>query len=222
MAQGNATTDTAPARSARGRRKSVVPAHPAEERESPENLGRVVGLNIHRLRTRRNLSLEGLAKLSGVSRAMLGQIELGRSVPTINVVWKIARAFDVPFSTMIATQDAPRMRVLPVNQTKILTSASGEFSSRALFPFDGERRTEFYELRLAPGGREVADPHAPGTTENLVVVRGTMEIESGGHTERLGPGDAILFQGDQPHAYHNVSKGEAVAYLVMTYVEAST
>src|SRR5579871_1142107 len=120
----------------RGRPRKV---HGAESAQATgENLGLVVGQNMKRLRSRRNLSLEGLARLSGVSRAMLGQIELGRSVPTINVVWKIARAFDVPFSTMIATHDTGGIRLLRAAESKTLTSASGEFSSRALFPFDGE------------------------------------------------------------------------------------
>ena len=44
----------------------------------------VVGANLRRLRVRRGLSLEKLSKLSNVSRAMLGQIELGQSAPTIN------------------------------------------------------------------------------------------------------------------------------------------
>ena len=35
-----------------------------------------VGANLRRLRTRRGLSLERLAQASGVSRAMLGQVEL--------------------------------------------------------------------------------------------------------------------------------------------------
>jgi DNA-binding XRE family transcriptional regulator len=56
------------------------------------DLAPVVGGNLRRLRTRRGLSLERLAQISGVSRAMLGQIELGQSAPTINVLWKIARA----------------------------------------------------------------------------------------------------------------------------------
>jgi transcriptional regulator with XRE-family HTH domain len=188
-------------------------------RRDDENLGLIVGHNIKRLRHRRNLSMEGLAKLSGVSRAMLGQIELGRSVPTINVVWKIARAFDVPFSTLIANETVKTIRVLPVNETKILTSATGDFSSRALFPFDGERSTEFYELRLKPGCIEYADAHAIGTMENIVVSRGALEIEIGNDISELGAGDAVLFQADVPHAYKNVSKGETVAYLVMTYVE---
>ena len=197
----------------------VAPTVP--EKQPVENLGLVVGQNIHRLRSRRNLSLEALAKLSGVSRAMLGQIELGRSVPTINVVWKIARAFDVPFSTMIATHDTARLRVLRSSESKILTSSSGEFSSRALFPFDGERRTEFYELRLKPQGADEAEPHAVGTVENLVVARGALEIEIGGQTQRLGQGDAILFEADQPHTYRNPLRQESVAYLVMTYVETA-
>jgi transcriptional regulator with XRE-family HTH domain len=210
----------------RGRPKKVEPSAEtvaaAPEKDLAENLGIVVGQNIHRLRSRRNLSLEGLAKLSGVSRAMLNQIELGRSVPTINVVWKIARAFDVPFSTMIATHETAKMRVLRASESKILTSSSGEFSSRALFPFDGERRTEFYELRLKPQGVDEAEPHAVGTVENLVVAKGAVEIEIGGQTQRLGPGDAILFQADQPHTYRNPLRQESVAYLVMTYVEPAS
>ena len=192
---------------------------PAADKDDGEVLTLIVGRNVKRLRLRRNLSLEGLSKLSGVSRAMLGLIELGRSVPTINIVWKIANAFDVPFSTLVTSHEAEPYRLLPADQTKILSSVSGEFSSRALFPFDGERQTEFYEIRLKPGGIEQADAHAIGTMENLVVVKGALEIEFGGETLRLSPGDAILFHADTPHAYRNTSKTELLAYLVMTYVE---
>jgi len=188
------------------------------DKEAGENLGLLVGQNIKRLRSRRELSLEGLSKLSGVSRAMLGQIELGRSVPTINIVWKIASAFGVPFSTLITSQHADKLRVVPANQTKILTSASGEFSSRALFPFDGERQTEFYEIRLKAGGVEEAEAHAAGTMENLVVVKGAIEITLGDQTRHLAAGDAIVFQADKAHSYRNSSRSDALAYLVMTYV----
>ena len=45
-----------------------------------------VGANLRRLRIKRGLSLERLARHSGVSRAMLSQIELGQSAPTITTV----------------------------------------------------------------------------------------------------------------------------------------
>src|SRR5579859_404207 len=60
------------------------------------DLAPVVGKNLRRLRTQRGLSLERLSRASGVSRAMLGQVELGQSAPTINVLWKIARALGIP------------------------------------------------------------------------------------------------------------------------------
>ncbi len=197
--------------------------YPTAEGEASD-LAPVVGANLRRLRMRRGLSLEKLSQRSGVSRAMLGQIELGQSAPTINVLWKIARALDVTFATLIQAREAGGTTILRKNTAKVLTSHGGLFSSRALFPFDGPRRAEFYELRLAAKATETADAHAPGTVENLVVAEGQLELvvdRPGGHSEthRLDTGDAIVFEADVPHAYINVGGKECVMYLVMTYAD---
>jgi transcriptional regulator with XRE-family HTH domain len=198
--------------------ESEAPAAPSGSQETTD-LAPVVGSNLRRLRTRRGLSLERLAQISGVSRAMLGQIELGQSAPTINVLWKIARALEVTFSALISARTQSGALVLRSAESKILTSKDRSFSSRALFPFDEPRRVEFYELRLAAGSVEDADAHPPGTTENLVVTAGTIEIDVAGDTHKLETGDSILFEADTPHAYRNPGRGEAVMYLVMTYAE---
>jgi transcriptional regulator with XRE-family HTH domain len=180
----------------------------------------LLGKNLRRLRTRRGHSLERLAKLSGVSRAMLGQIETGRSTPTIGVLWKIATALGVPFANLLATQQTHGTAVLRREAAKVLSSSEGHFTSRALFPFDSERRVEFYELRLAPSHRENSEPHAPGTKENLVVVRGAVEVSTAQEPPiTLAEGDAIVFEADVRHSYRNLGSTEAVLYLVMTYVE---
>ena len=190
------------------------------KRSSPDaDLAPVVGANLKRLRGERGLSLEKLSQASGVSRAMLGQIELAQSTPTINIVWKIARALEVPFSAMLSSSVKTNVRVLRQKDARRLHSSDGSFISRALFPIDQPRRVEFYELRLAAGGEELAEPHAPGTVENLVVARGAVEIESLGEPHRLQAGDAIFFDADAPHAYRNLGSSEAVMYLVMTYAE---
>ncbi|MGB8930929.1 MAG: XRE family transcriptional regulator [Anaeromyxobacteraceae bacterium] len=179
----------------------------------------LVGSNLRRVRVRRGLSLERLAQASGVSRAMLSQVELGRSTPTINVVWRIAHALEVPFSSLIAEDDTRGPSVLRRSDAKVLTSHDGTFTSRALFPYDKPRRVEFYELRLAPHGEERADPHPPGTIENLVVAAGAVQVGVGARVESLGAGDAVVFQADAPHVYANPSDREAILYLVMTYPE---
>ncbi|HVH47174.1 MAG TPA: helix-turn-helix domain-containing protein [Labilithrix sp.] len=197
-------------------------AYPLNGR-SESDLAPVVGANLRRLRMRRGLSLEKLSQRSGVSRAMLGQIELGQSAPTINVLWKIARALEVTFATLIQAREAGGTTVLRKASAKILSSHGGAFSSRALFPFDGPRRAEFYELQLAAGATEAADAHAPGTVENLVVVEGQLEIvidrTAGAETHRLETGDAVVFEADVPHSYVNVGAKNCVMYLVMTYAE---
>jgi transcriptional regulator with XRE-family HTH domain len=205
--------------------KKPAPAPPpaAETEETgggdAADLAPVVGGNLRKLRTRRGLSLEKLSQLSGVSRAMLGQIELGQSAPTINVLWKIARALEVTFSALISSQSSSGARVLRSAESKLLTSKDRSFASRALFPFDAPRRVEFYELHLSGGGVEDADAHPPGTSENLVVTQGVIEIEVGGETHRLETGDSIVFEADTPHSYRNPGKAESVMYLVMTYAQ---
>lgn len=209
-------------------RESAEPAAPPEAADAGDatstaastDLAPVVGQNLRRLRTERGLSLEALAKMSSVSRAMLGQIELGHSAPTINVLWKIARALGLPFSALLSLpKEGSGTRVIRAARTKRLTSLDGTFSSRALFPPDEPRKVEMYELTLSARGEEHADPHAPGTKENLVVVHGDVEIELGGEVHRLGKGDAIVFEADLPHVYRNVGEDEALMYLVMTYAE---
>jgi len=190
--------------------------------EASSDLTPVVGSNLRRLRVKRGLSLEKLARASTVSRAMLGQIELGQSTPTINVLWKIARALAVPFSALITNRAAGRTTVMPAVRAKVLTSHDGTFSSRALFPFDEPRTVEFYELRLAPRSVEQADAHPPGTVENLVVNTGGLEIIVGSERHLLATGDSILFEADVPHQYRNPGDTECVMYLVMTYTEKGT
>lgn len=150
---------------------------------------------------------------------MLGQVELGQSTPTINVLWKISRALDVPFSALVTASSSRSATVLRAEGAKRLTSADGNFTSRALSPFGGPRNVEFYELRLAAHSVERAEAHAPGTTENLVVSRGTVELQLGKSRHELKEGDSIVFDADVAHAYQNLGDDEALMYLVMTYAE---
>lgn len=201
------------------KRRASRAAAPPELGEPQADLTPIVAANLKRLRAERALSLEKLAQRSGVSRAMLGQIELGQSAPTINVLWKIARALGVTFSALIIGKPRTGPVILPAAQAQRLRSKDGRFSTRALFPVDEPRTVEFYELELAARGEEQAEPHPPGTVENLVVVSGKVAIEIGDQAYALAAGDAIQFEADQPHVYRNVGASDARLYLVMTYAE---
>lgn len=182
-------------------------------------IGPRVANNLQRLRSKRHLSMDALARLTGVSRAMLAQIESGRSVPSIKVLCKIARGLKVSVAAFLDDRAFEGVAVLPAQQSKRLVSASGAFVSRALFPFDLARQTEFYEVRLSALSEEVSEGHGPGVQENLVVAQGVLEVSLNEERYLLSTGDSILFYADQPHRYRNPADSEAVAFLVVTHPE---
>lgn len=185
-----------------------------------EELKTRVGQNLCRLRKKRDLTLEGLAKMAGVSRAMLGQIEAGDSAPTISLLWKIARALDIRFADLLGAETSGDIVVLRADDAKLLRSSDNSFESRALFPFDVRRKAEFYELRLKAGHAEHAVAHPEGTYENLVIHSGRLQMTIGDEEPiELKAGDSIYFRADVPHIYENPGAKDTVMYLVMTYAE---
>jgi mannose-6-phosphate isomerase-like protein (cupin superfamily) len=133
---------------------------------------------------------------------------------------ELAAALRVPFASLMAADDARGNLIFRLESAKRLSSNQGRVTSRALFPFDSERHVEFYELRIAPLRREDADAYAPGTRENLVVAKGSVEIISGSEQPvTLNEGDAILFEAVCSHSYRNLGTEEAILFLVMTYIE---
>ena len=68
---------------------------PGDEAGAAE-LGRRVADNLREHRRVSNLSLDELAKLSGVSRAALSQIETCKTNPSLSVLWKVAVGLEDP------------------------------------------------------------------------------------------------------------------------------
>ena len=134
---------------------------------SPDELSILVGANLRRLRRRQGHSLERLAPLSGVSRAMLAQIETGKSAPTVNLLRKVANALTVPFAQLVAAPDGEGAVVLRRERAKILSSSGGNFTSRALFPFDAGRQVRVsisFALPLCTGRWPTRIRRGPGRT----------------------------------------------------------
>jgi len=194
---------------------AVAPQVPGNDIED------IVAENLSRLRALRHLSLDGLARKSGVSRAMLAQIESGRSVPTIRVLQRVASALQVSVSAFLRNFAPQGFAVLPVQDSPRTVSGNGRFSSRSLYPA-GERRFEFHELKLDALSTEHLQALVPGAQKNLVIAHGTLEIQINDHRQLLGTGDAIFFDADHAHSYRNPANVDAVAYVVTQYPETRT
>jgi transcriptional regulator with XRE-family HTH domain len=60
-----------------------------------EDVRRMVGRNVQRLRIAAGLTQAGLAERMGVDRAYISGLELGQRNPTIVTLWHIAKALGI-------------------------------------------------------------------------------------------------------------------------------
>jgi transcriptional regulator with XRE-family HTH domain len=176
-----------------------------------------VGVNLRLLREDRGLTLQELSERSGVSKAMLAQIEAGKSSPTISLGWKIANGLGVPFGALLGEPLPGDFLVHSRDQVQALYSDDRRLCTRALFPPGDARAAELYELTLEPGATENAQSHTPGTREQIYVTGGQLKVETDEHSAELSHGDVLFFCADRPHRYHNPGRSPARFILVMLY-----
>jgi len=166
-------------------------------------------------RLARGLSLDAAARLSGVSRSMVSQIERGASSPTVATLWNLARALDVDLPALLAGEVAPGITLTSAAAAPVIAAAPG-VAIRILSPPETAGRHEVYDLRLDPGAALDSLPHAPGCREHLSVIAGHLDLACGAETARLGPGDTARYPADRPHRITAGSGATAQAILIVT------
>ncbi|MEQ1719379.1 MAG: helix-turn-helix transcriptional regulator [Hyphomicrobium sp.] len=190
---------------------TASPRHLGGDAQPPD-----VAANLRRIRHESGYSLERLAKLSGVSRAMLGQIETGKSVPTITLVWKVAKALGISAAALIADPVEARTVVLPKGAVRTLSLSNGRFQLHSFSTAAFTQPFDFCEVFIAPGHREEIAALPFGTSATLALTSGTLEIAVGEELPAMLLEQAVvLFQADIAHSFFNPDRVDATAFLVM-------
>ena len=168
--------------------------------------------SLREARKARGLSLDAVAKLSGVSRSMVSQIERGESSPTVATLWNLTQALQVDFAGLLEGKPAPGIEVTRASAAPVIARSSG-VRIRILSPAETVGEHEVYDLAFEAGAALVSDPHSAGCREHLTVIEGEMCVTSGEEDEDLGPGDTARYAADRPHAIR--AKGAARAILIV-------
>ena len=182
------------------------------EPQGEAELAVIIGTNLRRLRGEHKFTLEALARISGVSKSMLGEIELGRTTPNISLLWRVAQALGTTVSVFLQRPSTPDIQIFRCGEMP----PSAAFHSRLLGP-SSQSRVRFHQMILAPGCEEGAESHPAGTMANLVVGSGVLSVRVGAESMRLGVGDAAYFPATLPHVYHNPGEDTAIAYRVTMF-----
>jgi transcriptional regulator with XRE-family HTH domain len=161
--------------------------------------------NIRRKRLERAISLSELARTAGVSKATLSGLERGGGNPSVDTVWALAQALNVPFGALFDDDDNDVIHVRRIGAAPVVSSAKG-FTGRRLLTCQGRGGLELYVLDLEEGATRNAAPHSPGVIEHVIVVAGRAEVGPDEEPTVLEAGDCLTFSADRPHHYYALDR----------------
>jgi XRE family transcriptional regulator, regulator of sulfur utilization len=177
-----------------------------------------IALTLKALRQQRGWSLDIAAKETGVSKAMLGQIERQESSPTIATLWKIAAGFNISFSSLLEDiQPKVNETMYRPSQPPDLHPADYNIKVATLFPFDPQLHCEIFKIDLLPGCKHLSPPHQTGVIEHVIVVDGAIELLLNKKWQLLRKGEGLRFNANQPHGYRNTTKKIACIHDIIHY-----
>ncbi|TMM52555.1 helix-turn-helix domain-containing protein [Sulfitobacter sabulilitoris] len=168
--------------------------------DKPADILTMLPARLKEARRGQGLSLDAVAKLSGVSRSMVSQIERGESSPTIATLWNLTRALQVDFAGLLDGAPAgDQIETLRAAQVPTIENLGAGCRIRILSPPEEAGKHEVYELLIDAHGYLDSAPHRRGACEHLTVIDGALDLTSGEATSHLGAGDTARYAADVSH-----------------------
>lgn len=178
-------------------------------------LGAIIAYNLKALRTERNMTLGQLSKISGISKAMLSDIEKGGSNPTINTIWKIANGLNVPYTKLMDGIDN-EATVVRKSESVMQTGESEHYRVYCYFPSTPVRNFELFYVELDPQSSNASIGHSEKAQEYIYVMQGELSL----HTETgdyvLHEGDSLVFDSSIGHTYAN-QQDTLLTFIVINF-----
>ncbi|TDW29830.1 helix-turn-helix domain-containing protein [Cryobacterium psychrophilum] len=178
-----------------------------------------VGTMVHSLRKEKGMTLAQLAETSGLSPAIVSQIERGKANPSFTTLAQLAHGLEIPVGRFFFGHDEP---VSPVvrgtdrrNLQGVTRESVGEAAHELLTP-DQNGLLEAQWIVSPPGHDTSATPFHHGGEEFGIVISGKIDVYLDGERHTVEAGDSMTFASTIPHWYINRYEEPCVAVWVST------
>lgn len=172
------------------------------------NIAVGLGRQIRRVREQRGWTLSGLAERCGIAKSTLSTLEAGEGNPTVETLWTIASALEVPFSLLLEDEAS--------HGAGAATARDPGSVVRLVERRAGPPTIEVYSVDYAAGYRREAPPHPAGVREQVTVLEGAMWVGDPRHPRLLRAGESHSFAADRPHLYA-AFEGSSRALVLVQY-----
>lgn len=176
-----------------------------------------LGTRIRELRATRGLSLDGLATLAEVSRAMLSRVERGESSPTAQMLNKICAGLGIGVSALFAAAEATTSPLVRRADQPLWRDPASGYLRRVVSPAGTGSPVDIVEVEFPPGGSVGFDNRRmEKAVQHVWVLEGRLELTLGEDTTRLEAGDCLFMPLDRPIRFHNPT-ASPVRYAVILH-----
>ncbi|MGH3432184.1 MAG: helix-turn-helix domain-containing protein [Thermocrispum sp.] len=175
-----------------------------------------IARSLRRERERTGQSLSELAKQAGIAKSTLSQLESGSGNPSVETLWALSVALDVPFARLVDSA-RPKVQLIRKGEGPMVFSERADYVAAVLSSCPPGARRDLYLITAEPGSVRESEPHMPGVVEHVVLCTGRARLGPTDDQVDLSPGDYIAYPGDIPHVYEALEPG-TTAVLVSEHV----
>lgn len=180
-----------------------------------QELEAVIGGRIRQLRMEKGLTLDDLALMSGVSRAMISRIERAQASPTAPLLARVCAALGLSLSAFFAEegQSSPLSRR---REQQVWRDPETGYIRRAVSPPRTASAIDIVDVEFPAGARVSFPPHAASDrmSQHIWVFEGEIEMTTAGTVYHLFAGDCLFMPVGEGHSFHNPTT-EAARYCVV-------
>ena len=175
--------------------------------------------NLIDLRQRRNLTQEALAKLVGVPRSTIANLETGEGNPSLTNLARLSSALQIPIENLLTPKRAV-CTLISSADIPLQERSQGQVRIYKLLP-DNLPNMDIDRIEIQPGNQMKGIPHPTGTKEYFHCLQGEMIVSVLGSQYTVKKGDVLAFPGETNHIYQNKGKNLAIGVSVVSLIPIS-
>lgn len=187
-----------------------------DDPEAPSGTRPLVGPRLRRIRQQRRLTIEQLAKATGLTKGFLSQVERDRANVSVASLLRICDVLGVRVGELF---DEEEFGLVPVGERLALHFGGTGVRDFLLTP-RSNRRIQVLHSTVAPGGNneEEGEPayRTISDAQFIHVTKGEFEITLDGEVFRLRTGDSLTFTGREKKTWRNPSGEDAELLWMLT------
>lgn len=174
-------------------------------------LKKIVGKKLKAIRLKSDMTIQSLAEQSRVSSNMISRVERGLTIPSVEILMKLAAVFDKSINYFIEEISTTHEIVYSSTGQRDTTVYDDENNMHTESFTSGLRDPQFMSfLCTVPKGGTSGQKNMyhPGD-ELIFLIEGSLKVKIADEEYLLNDGDSLSFKSHLPHRWDNVGDGDA-------------